>query len=280
MILITGATGNIGRALVSELKGKGVRLRIGQHVNGGPAPAGVEAVPLDYTDGATLSAAVKGVEKVFLLSPAGERSAEHETNVVEAAAKAGVRHVVKSSIFPAVNDYTFGRSHRRVEDLIRTKRVAFTFVRPNSFMQSMANFFSGSIKGQGAFYLPAGKARISHVDIRDVAAVAAKALTEPGHEGHAYDLTGPEALSYDDVAAKLSAVAKKPVKYVDIDPQSFRSSMLGYGLPDWLVDGMIDYERFCGAGGAEKVTDTVTRLLGRKAIDFDTYARDNREAFA
>jgi uncharacterized protein YbjT (DUF2867 family) len=283
MILVLGASGNVGSQVVSKLGRLGRPARALFHsaakAEQAQLPGGIEPVVVDVKDGDSLQRALSGVEKVFIVSPAGPESAGLVGAVVEAARRAGVKHLVKSSIFPATESYTFGRAHVESERRVTASGLTYTLLRPNAFMQNFINFFAYTIKTQGAFYLPARDARVSHIDIRDVAEVAAKVLTETGHENRAYELTGPEALSYAEAAARLGAVIGKRVSYVDVAPGDFKKSMLGYGAPEWLIDAMIDYEDLSARGAAELVTDTFERLCGRKPTSFDQFVHDHRDAF-
>lgn len=146
-------------------------------------------------------------------------------------------------------------------------------------MQNVINFFAPTIKGQGAFYYPAGDARVSHLDTRVIGLAAATVLTSEGHEGKAYDLTGREALTYKDIAETLSRVLGRTVSYVDPGPEAFKSSMLGYGTPAWFVDALVDYLRFCIEGGAAAVTDDFTKLTGKAPITYEQFVRDHAAEF-
>jgi uncharacterized protein YbjT (DUF2867 family) len=283
MILVLGASGNVGSQVVARLGERGSRARAAFHSADKAAaaalPAGITPVVVDAAEPASLRAALAGVTRLFVVSPATPDLSRHEANAIAAAQAAGVAHVVKLSIYPAHEQYTFGRAHCASETSLRQSGLAYTLVRANAYMQNFVNFFAGSIRAQGAFHLPARDARVSHIDLRDVADVIVETLTRPGHEGQAYDLTGPEAITYGEAAARLSRALGKPVTYVDVAPADFKRAMLGYGAPEWLVDGMIDYERLCIEGGAAAVTDTFARLMGKKPRSFDDFARDHRHLF-
>src|SRR6185436_19052635 len=173
------------------------------------AAGGLDAVVMDFAQPATIAAALRGVEKLFLLSPPNRP--ELEKPVVEEARKAGVRHLVKLSAWGAESEaHSFGRGHRAIEKQIEAAKIPFTFLRPNGFMQNFLQA-AGTIKSQRAIHFPAGDSRYSMIDVRDVAAVALRALTGPAHQGKAYRLSGPESLSHEDVAEKLSRVLGRKI---------------------------------------------------------------------
>src|SRR5919107_1292118 len=205
MILVTGAT---GKEIVGELK----RLGVGgvRALVRDPAraafirEAGFETAEGDFDRPETLGAALEGVERVLLLTPPTPQTFAQQSAFVEAARRAGVRHVVKFSAIgaDAAAPEGFGKWHGQSEDLLKSSGLAWTMLRPNFFMQKVL-WQARQIAASGAIYQPVGDARARFIDVRDIAAVAARALTEPGHEGQTYDLNGPEALSYAEVAAQL-----------------------------------------------------------------------------
>jgi uncharacterized protein YbjT (DUF2867 family) len=283
MILVMGAGGTVGAEVVKRLGEAGVRFRAGYRSRvklERALGAGIEAVGIDLDATETLRPALVGASKVFVLTGNSPRQAEMETNLVREAGRAGVRHLVKVSVWGAEQEaFTFARIHRPIEKQIEASGMAWTFLRPNGFYQNLSNFFATSIRSQGTIELPGYEARISHVDARDVAAVAAKALAEEGHAGAAYDLSGPEALSYGLIAEKLTRVLGREIGYVDIPEAEFRKGMLASGAPEPLVDAMIDLMHYYIAGNASRVSPDVKRVTGRDPIRFDQFARDYADAF-
>jgi len=167
----------------------------------------------------------------------------------------------------------FQRYHGAVENYIRKSGTPFTFLRPNLFMQGLLNF-RAAISSQGAIYAPAGNAKISVVDVRDIAAVAERASTEPGHDGKVYEITGPESLTHGEMAATLSLVLGKPVKHVDVSPAAMREALLGFGLPPWQAEGVVeDYDQYRD-GEAAVVRSTVRDVTGAEPVTFGRFARD------
>jgi uncharacterized protein YbjT (DUF2867 family) len=283
-ILVTGATGNIGRILVEKLAAANVTARAlvrSREKAEGIEKLGLEAVIGDLDKPETLQPALEGIEKVFLLSAPDPRQVELQGNLIKEAKTAGARHIVKLSamgVGQAGESFTLARLHRETEEEIERSGIAYTHLRPNGFMQN-ALMFAGTIKTQGAFYAPLGDAKVSYVDARDVAAVAFSTLTEDGHEGKAYEITGPESLAYEDVARELSSATGHEVKYVNVPMQAAREAMLGMGLSEWLADALVELFNFYRDGGAAHVTDAVRQVTGREPISLAQFARDYAEAF-
>jgi uncharacterized protein YbjT (DUF2867 family) len=284
MILVTAAGGNVGRELIGSLAARGVPFRAGYH---SPAKAeaarasGQEATVLDFEEPASIRAAMDRVDRLFLATPATPDQPRREEAMVEEARRAGVRRIVKLSVWRAPEEsYTFARWNRVAEKRVQASGIPHTLLRPNGFMQNLTRFSSESIRARGVFRLPDGAARISHVDARDVASVAAVALTEEGHEGRAYDLSGPEALTYPQIAAILSRVLGRPISFESISAAEFTRSMLQLGSPEWMPASILDLTQYALQGQASDVLGSIPQILGRKPIAFDRFARDHREAFA
>jgi uncharacterized protein YbjT (DUF2867 family) len=280
MILITGASGNIGGEVLKQAAAAKLEVRAAylSADKAKTAPAGVVTALMDYTKPETIRAALEGIEKAFLVGPPAPNVAELEAGFIKEAKQSGVKHLVKLSalggrkaIFPGL--------HRDSEEKIEASGIPFTFLRPNGFMQNFINYNAGTIKGQNAFYATQGNGAISHVDIRDVASVAVKVLSSIGHEGRAYSLTGPEALTNPQVAEKLSQAIGRSIRYVDLSPDDFKKSLLAAGVPEWSADALIDLQRLYRESGADVVTPTVEQITGHKAMFFDDFARDYRFAF-
>lgn len=280
MILITGASGNVGREVVRQIAQTGVRVRAAyQSVSkAAAAPSGVELVTMDYNQPETVRAALKGVERVFLVGPPASNLVALERKVVDEIKRSGARQIVKLSAMGG-RAATFPRQHAESEDYIQSSGVIYTFLRPNGFMQNLVNYSAGTINTQNAFYGCQGEGKVSHIDIRDIGAVAVKVLTESGHEGRAYTLTGPAALTNAEIAQILSDDLGREIRYVDLPPAQFKQALLGAGLKEWDADALIDLQRLYREGGASAVTSDVERLLGRKPTSFEQFSRDHRQAF-
>jgi uncharacterized protein YbjT (DUF2867 family) len=282
MILVTGGTGTSGGEIVSQLAATGTPFRA---LVRSPEKAialkmtGVEIVPGDLSKPETLPAALKRIDQVLLLSSPDPKQVELQGNMVEAAKKAGVRHIVKFSAMTADpnSPSMFPRWHGQTEQQIRESGMQWTFLRPTFFMQNFLGL-AGMIK-QGTIYQPAGDAKAGFVDAADIAAVAVEALTEPGHEGKAYDITGPELLSYHDVARVFSEVTGKPVTYQDIPPSAAKQAMVGMGMPEWLADGVNELMEQMRAGAYEKLTTVVDEVGKKEPITLASFAREHAALF-
>jgi uncharacterized protein YbjT (DUF2867 family) len=283
MILVTGATGNNGQELVRQLTALGQKVRA---LVRNPAKAGnlkgpnVELATGDFDQPATLDAALQGVDKAFVLTPVAERCVEWQNAFIQAAQRAKVKHLVKFSGMGARSGIGVEllRMHGETDDRLRNSGVPFTILQPNSFHQNMLSS-AGTIKAQGVFYWPMKNAQQSTVDIRDINAVAAKVFTSSSHEGKTYVITGPEALTFQQVAEKLSAVLGRKIQYVDVPLSAAADGMRQSGMPEWDVRGVTELLSYFATGAAATVTDTVPRLLGRPAISFEQFAKDHRSVF-
>jgi uncharacterized protein YbjT (DUF2867 family) len=283
MILITGATGNIGLELVKKLSGSGqpVRAFVRSRARAQAiALPGIEFAEGDFTQPATFPRALAGVDRLFLLIPSSADVEQQQLNFVDMAKLSKLKHVVKLSQLgaDAHSSARFQRYHGVIENHILKSGIPYTFLRPNLFMQGFLNFRS-TISSQGTFYAPAGNAKVSTVDVRDIASIAARALTEPGHEGKTYDITGPEPLTHVEMADQLSQALGKPIEYVDVSPEAMRETLLGVGTPVWRANGLLeDYEQY-RRGEADLVASTVSDLTGSEPITFSQFAQDYTERF-
>ena len=277
MILVIGGRSKIGTALIDELVARGERVRaLARSGAGEQFPGGVEVVSGDLGDRDSLDRAFAGAEKAFLLCGPREDEVELNRNAIDAAADADVKLLVRSSILGADPDSPsrFMRDHGVCDAYLREADLEHVIVRPNVFSQNVPESTVPSIGEDGVFYANAGDARLSMVDTRDVAAVAVALLTSPVRASDGVvEVTGPEALSYDDVAAKLSARLGRPVRYVDAPDDAVGQALAGYGMPEWLVGGLVelfqDYRRSGRDGYAAQISDAVKRLTGRSARTLD-----------
>jgi uncharacterized protein YbjT (DUF2867 family) len=279
MICVTGAGGTVGSEVVKQLQSLRVPFRAAYFSEQRAADArarGIEAVVCDYARPDTLRAAFRECDRLFLLGPNSLDQTQLELNGVEVAKLVGVRQLVKQSVMGAdQDDYSLAHVHRPVEKAIEASGVGWTFLRPNSFMQNVVTFMAPTIKAEGAFYSASGQAKISHVDVRDIAAVAVKVLTEPNHIGKAYTLSGPEALSYDDMAEELSRAVGRTIRHVSLSPSDLKGAMLAEGMPEGLAERMLDLERYFREDRAGFVAGDIHEVTGREPRRFAEYARDH-----
>jgi uncharacterized protein YbjT (DUF2867 family) len=280
MILVLGATGTTGGEVARQLiqAGQKPRLLVLNPSKARAFEGKAEIVRGDLGNPESLMAAMQGIAGLYLMSPAAS-DPELEGNAIDAAKKAGVKHVVKLSVIGADAPIVmFSKWHARSEALLRESGLAWTMLRPQTFM-TYALEWAQTIRSQGAFYLPTGEGRWAAIDPADIGAVAVKALTEPGHEHQAYTLTGPESLSAAQYAVKLSVAIGKPVKFVDVPPEAARQGMLQKGIPTVLVDALMELLAVTKAGKLDAVSDGVYKAIGRKPATFDDWAKRNAAAF-
>jgi uncharacterized protein YbjT (DUF2867 family) len=276
MILVIGGRSKIGSAVLDELVRRGASARALLRSSEQSAfPPPIETVTGDLGDPASLEGAMHGVEQVFLLCGPRPDEVALNRNAIDAARASGVRLVVRSSILAAdpAATATFVRNHGESDAYLAGSGIPHVIVRPNYFAQNVPEAVIPTIDGDGRFYANLGDARLSVVDTTDVGAVAAVVLTNPGHDGKTYDVTGPEALSYADVASKLSSRLGRPVEYVDVPDAATQSALASAGLGDWLVDSLVSlfaqYRSSGTDGYAAQVTDTVQELTGKPPHSLD-----------
>ena len=284
MILVTGATGTIGKDVVKGLIAKGEQVRAMIHNPEKTPPAsrepGAEYVTGDLEKPETVIAALQGAEKAFLLSPEGPRMPELHGKFASAARDAGVRHLVRLSILPANPEapLPLAKWHGEADRLVMESGVPYTILRPAYFMQNNLRA-ARTIASEGAIYGAMGDGKVGHIDTRDIAEVAATVLTSEGHEGQIYPLTGPESLSMAEVAARLSTTLGKTVKYVNLPPDKAKAGMMEMGMPDWRADAWVALGGMIAMGKADMATPAVKDILGREPHNIDQFAAEYAQAF-
>jgi len=277
-VLVIGATGTVGSRLVMELGWRGERVRGATRQ---PAAArrrsgdAAELVEFDFERPETFAPALDGADRVFLIARPGDEQADRvAAPLIDEMKRQGMRHVVNLTAMGV--EMLDGMALRKVERHLEDSGIGFTHLRPNFFMQ----VFSGGplltdIRSTGAIHVPAADARISYIDARDIAAVAAAALTEPGHVGKAYTLTGGEALDHHEVAHAISEAAGRAVRYVPISEEAARTAIEGGGLSPERAERLIGFHRLVRQGFCAPVSPDVRTVLGRPPISFAQFARDN-----
>lgn len=282
IILVIGATGTVGSEVTRELvaSGQQVRAFVRDAVTARrKLGEGVEFALGDLAHPSTLDNALRDVESVYLVLPLAPELRQWDAQVIDAAKRAGVRHVVKHSNLGASDSgMTLQRWHREGERVLEDSGMAWTFVRPTGFM-SNALGWAGMIKEAGAVYAPGGDGKLSLVDPRDIAAVAVAALTEVGHEGKAYEVTGPQALSTEDQVRIIAEAIGKPVQYVGIPNDAARTEMRKTGMPDVSIDALLEFMDLVRDGKAAQVSDAVLKVTGRPARTFQAWVSENLSAF-
>ena len=283
MFLVTGATGNVGSELTALLCAGGEPTRaLVQTPEKADALRGYdcEIAIGDFDAAESLDEALRGVTALYLLTPAGPHQFEQERAVVDAAVRAGDVRVVKQAVMGY--DAGIGRlgdSHAASIAYLRDSGLRHTVLAPNSFMQNLLTAAS-LVQQQNMLALPGGDAAVSHVDARDVAAVGAHVLASEGHEGATYVITGPEALTYAEVADAMSQVLEREIRYVDVPPDEARRAMTDSGMPEWYADALGELMAAYRQGKAATVTDEVEKATGRPARPLTEFLSDHRSAFA
>ncbi len=281
-ILVTGATGTVGSQVVKQLTAIGADVR--SAVRSTSKAAGMNKVSLvefDLNKPATVQVAFEGIDKVFLATPLVSNMIELDAMTIEAAKKAGVKHIVRLSVMgaDAEQEFPLGNLHRQVEKLIEASGISYTFLRPNSFFQNYITFTGSTIKSQNSFYLPLGDGKVSFVDVRDVAALAAVELTQSDDENKAYEVTGSEAISNHQIASMLSKVLGKPISYISISEDTARQSMKSAGMPEPEIELVLGLYAEQKAGNYSTISPAVEQITGKKPISFEQFANDYTEAF-
>ena len=286
-VAVTGATGRLGRRVAERLSAQGVdqRLLVRDPARA-PRLPGAQPARASFDDPNAVRAALRNITTVLMVSAEGSptRVAQHQT-FVDAAAAAGVRHLVYVSFFAAAPDCTFthAREHYATEQHIRAQGLDFTFVRDNFYADLLPSFAGadGVIRGPaGQGRGPAGQGRVSAVAVDDVAdAVTAILLDSKPHINKTYSLTGPEALSFADVAATLTRELGKKVRYEPESIEQAYASRAALGAPQWQLDAWVSTYVAIANGELAPVTDDVARLTGHPATTFADLLRSGRSAY-
>lgn len=286
MILVTGATGLAGSAVIREFarQGSPVRALVRNRAKGRV----FESLPMatvvegDMRRRETLANALDGVDRVLLISSPDEQMVETQSAFIDAARQAGVRHIVKFSGLKASleSPFLFNRMHAEIERHLEHSGMTWTHLRPSQFMPEYLREVP-TIVAHDALFLPLDGAKLAPVDMEDIAKAAFALLQTPGHEGKRYEMTGPEALTMTEIAEQISAAIGKTVRYVNIPPANRKQAMLAVGLPSYVVDALDvqALERRKAATGESVVHLETHTELGIRPTTFAEFARRNAAAF-
>ena len=279
MNLITGATGHIGKELIPMLSetAQPIRVLVRDEKMVAHLDASIERIVGDLNDPGILIPAMCDVERIFLVT----FETRQDINVIEAAKRAGVQQIVKLSTLEATeHKIKVGRWDYEREELIRASGLDWTFLRPGMFMSNSIEWWAESIRGQGSVFFPGGKkGRVAPIDPGDIASVAASALTQPGHNGKVYELTGPELFTIDEMVQVISKVLGKPIQYMDIPPIAAKLFMLKTGMDQSLVNALMEMLGSLRRDEGAIVTDTVEQETGQQPGTFEAWCRQHIEAF-
>ena len=278
MILFTGLTGAVGTEIIKLLPEYDLRARgLVRNPNKADAlrQAGVEVIPGSLEDEDAVGAALQGCDRAFLLMANSRQQLELEKSFVDAAVKAGVGHIVKMSANGADAKSTslLKRYHGDAEQYIRESGLSYTLVRPNFFMQNMLHI-AGSIVAEDKFYMPMRDGQVGIIDVRDVARFVLDVLTGSGHDGMTHEITGPELVSFHDIAAQLSEVMGRKISYIDVPAEDFKQSLVHWVPDDWYVETVSEMFELTAQGRGALLTDAYTRVTGRAPTTLRRFFRD------
>ncbi|TPW78351.1 NmrA family NAD(P)-binding protein [Schumannella sp. 10F1B-5-1] len=268
-ILLTGASGSTGGAIAQALTERGETYRALSRRDRLALPAGGTHVRADLDDKAALAAALDGVRAAFLVTPSTEQAESQQRSFIDTAVAAGAEHIVLLSQFAAAAEspVRFLRYHAAVEEHLSASGIGATILRPNLFMQGLL-MFADQLR-EGILAAPIGDASVSAVDVRDIGAVGAAALTGPPRG--VLELTGPAALTHAEMAHELAAASDIPIRFADAPPAEFAAALRGL-IPDWQVEGLVEDYAHYAAGEASRVGSGVRDVLGRDPLDFSRFA--------
>jgi len=276
--LVTGASGTVGSNIVKDLVAQGHQVRATTSRKDATGKKGnVETVLVNLATGEGIAAALKGVDGAFLLAPPGY--ADQQKLLSPLVAEAKKQKTGKVVLMTAMGANAADTPFRRVEQELEASGLRYNIVRPNWFMQNFQTFWVHGINGDGKIALPAGTAKTSFIDTRDIAAVAVRLLTTNDQDNKAFDITGPESLTHAEVAEILSKETGRAIAYQDVDPDVLRKGLLAGGVPADYTEFILVILDFLKQGYAERTTNEVKNLLGREPIRFAKYAKDSRSAW-
>ncbi len=280
-VLVTGATGNTGSGLIPALLNTGIKVRAfvrDEAKAQALKDAGAEIFIGDLDQPETIVPAVAGVDKIYLLTWNGPTQAEQVQNVLKAAKQAGNPHIVRHSMWGSEKSRIIQQGNQ-AEKSVMSSGLPWTLLKPTFFMQNTMMAMQ-TIADDGVIYWDVGDGKIGMIDVLDIVDVAAAVLTGSGHEGKSYILTGPEAISFYDVAATFSQVLGKNVRYVSVPHEASLKSMVSMGIPEWIARGYGELMEGFSEGFASSTTDHVATLSGHPARSFVQFVRSYAQVFA
>ena len=283
MILFTGLTGAVGTEIVKLLPEFGIQAR---GLVRDPAKAdlikaaGVDVITGDLGDPVAIKEALQGCDKAFLLMANSREQLDLEISFVDAARASGVRYLVKMSANGANSNSTslLKRYHGDSEQHIRDSGLSYTLVRPNYFMQNMFHVAAGIID-QDKYFMPMRDGQVGIIDVRDVARFILTVLTSPGHENKTYEITGPELVSFHDIAGQLSEVMGREIRYVDVPAEDFKESLSQWVPDDWYVETVSDMFKLTAQGRGALLNDIYTQVTGRAPTTLRQFFQDYSSFF-
>lgn len=281
-VLVTGATGTVGSAVVRELllRGEAPIAAVRSATDAERLLPGVAARELDFEAPSERFAAVlEGVDRVFLMRPPAIADVQHRLfPFVDACRAHGIRHLV----FLSLQGVQFNRStpHHAVEQHLRETGAPFTNLRPNFFMQNLVTAYADEIRERGEIVVPAGRSRTAFIDARDIGRVAATVLTQPGHERRSYTLSGEQSLSYSDVAKTMTEVLGRPIRYTRPSEREYLALLAAKGYPQDYLDVQRMIHRVVRLGVSALPNRSIRRLTGEPATTLGEFVADHRDAWS
>jgi uncharacterized protein YbjT (DUF2867 family) len=282
-IFVSGATGTTGGATARALRARGAKVVVGVRTpdKSGPLEAiGATVRQFDLADPSGMTDAMRGADRLYLVTPVSERTAALTEAVIAAAKAAGVRHAVKLSGLDVDKEprFTMGRWHHAAEKAIQASGLEWTFLRANAFMQNFLGN-AGTIKNTGSYFSPFGSTPVCFIDAEDIGEVAATVLLSDGHAGNIYNLTGPRGIANDEVAKLLGEAAGRPVTCVNVTEDQLRQALAGHGMPEVVASATAELLGLMATGTAAYVSPDAEKLLGHAPRDFADWTRANAQIF-
>jgi len=280
-VLVTGATGNTGSLLVPALLNAGIDVRIFVRDEAKAEPLkdlGAEVVLGDLDQPETISPAVKNIDKIYLLTWNGETQLQQAKNVINAAKDARNPHIIRHSMWGPENSRIIKQGYE-IDEIIKSSGLPWTILKPTFYMQNTM-MAAQTISSNGVIYWDMKDGKLGMIDVRDIAESAFAAITGDGHESKSYILTGPEAISFNDVAKTFSNVLDKEVKYVNVPGEASLQAMVGLGVPEWIAKGYLELSEGFSENFANSTTKNVEILTGHPARSFDQFVQDFAQVFS
>ena len=279
-ILVTGATGNTGSLLVPMLRKADIDVRVFIR-NKSKAQLfkdmGAEVIVGDLDQPETIKPAVEGVDKIYLLTWNGPTQAQQAENVIKAAKRNGNPHIVRHSMWGSEKSRIIKQGDQ-VEEAVKSSGLSWTILRPTFFMQNTM-MAAQSIISDGVIYWDMKDGKLGMIDVRDIVDTAFSVITGEGYQNKSYILTGPEPISFHDVADIFSKVLGKEVKYINVPDEAVMQSMVGMGLPEWIAKGYVELSEGFSENFASEVTNNVENITGQPARSFEQFVRDFSQVF-
>jgi len=279
-VLVTGATGNTGSLLVPALLRAGVDVRIlvrDEAKAKSLKDLGAEVVLGDLDRPETILPAVKNVDKIYLLTWNGETQLQQAKNVIDAAKASGNPHIVRHSMWGPENSRIIKQGYK-IEEMLKASGLPWTILKPTFYMQNTM-MAAQTISSDGVIYWDMKDGKLGMIDVRDIADAAFAVITGKGHEGKEYILTGPEAISFGDLAKTFSDVLDNDVKYVNVPGEASLQAMVGMGVPEWIAKGYVELSEGFSENFANSTTRNVETLTGHPARSFEQFANDFAQLF-